>query len=138
MDMDAKIVVVPTGLSRLQVPFSLIIDERRRGEVSASKTEFAVEPGHHTARIEYVFVKSNTISFDAKNGGEVKIAWQVTFKLLLLPVLFLACAGALMMIPYNPTVMLYAGGAFAIFMPIISIAALVAPGMLYVLKVVQE
>ncbi len=134
MDMEAKIVVEPGGLAGKSTTFALILDERKRGEVSGYQNEFAVEPGHHTARLEYAFLKSNTIAFDVKTGGEIKITWGISLKIILVPIALALMSAILIVLPYNPTVLMISGVSFMVLTPIIMLYVALAPGMIYKLK----
>jgi hypothetical protein len=134
MDMEAKIVVEPGGLAGKNTKFALILDERKRGEVSGYQKEFGIEPGHHTARIEYAYIKSNTIAFEVKSGSEIKLTWGFSLKIVMIPIVFTFLGMILVFLPYNPTVMMVAGASFVVLTPIIMLGFVLTPGMLYKLK----
>ncbi len=134
MEMEAKIVVEPGGLAGKNTTFALILDERKRGEVSGYQKEFAVDPGHHSARLEYAFLKSNTIVFEVKTGSEIKLTWGISLKIFLIPIVFMLLGMILVFLPYNPTLMMVAGASFVVLTPIIMLGFVLTPGMLYKLK----
>lgn len=135
MDMEAKIVVEPGGFAGKNTTFALILDERKRGEVSGFQKEFGIEPGHHSARLEYAFLKSNTVLFEVKTGSKIKLTWGISLKIFLIPVVFTLLGMILVFLPYNPTLMMVAGVSFVVLTPIIMLGFVLTPGMIYKFKV---
>jgi len=138
MDMEAKIVVSQKGLhKRGPVSFQLIVDGRKKGEVSRGDKEYAVDPGRHFAEVQYVLVKTNQVNFNLESGGEVHLVFSPNYWIMLVPLCMMLIFSILAAIPYNPTVMLYAGALMMVLMPILMIAIVIKPGMLMKLAIEQ-
>lgn len=135
MDMEAKVVISYKSISkRGPVTFQLLVDSRKVGEVTGFEQEYAVEPGRHVAEVQCTLIKTNQVDFSLASGDEVRLVCYPNFWIILVPLSIVLIFSILSVIPYNPTVMLYAGGAFVVLAPIYVVFMVMKPGMLVKLK----
>lgn len=136
MDMEAKVVISYKSLfKRGSSPFQLFVDDRRVGDVKHYDLEYAVEPGSHLADVRYLFIKTNQINFSLKSGDEVRLSCVPNFGIIFVPISIVLICAVISMIPYSPSIMLYAGAVFVLFAPIYVVFMVMRPGAIVKLRI---
>lgn len=136
MDMEAKVIISYRSLfKRGSSPFQLFVDDRKVGDVKHYDREYAVEPGNHLADVRYLFIKTNKISFSLRTGDEVRLSCVPNFWIMLVPLSIGLIYAVISIIPYSPTLMLYAGATFVLLAPIYVVLMIMRPGAIVKLRI---
>lgn len=132
---DCKLTIHARGLSGRTQAFTLILDEKDTSKIQWYEKEFPITPGKHSARVQYLFIKTNTVDFHLEKGSNIKLSWGASLKFLLIPVFMGLLGASSLLLPRNPETYLFMAGIITLAMPLMLAILVFMPGMLYTLEI---
>lgn len=93
MNTESTVIIKATNLYTRGGSFSLFVDDQDMGKVDSRQKFFDLPAGRHQARMQFFFLKTNTVEFTAIENEETTITWGLNPISLIHPV-FLIFIGA--------------------------------------------
>ncbi len=75
MSSDSTVIIQATNLHSRGGHFSLFVDDEDMGKVDSRQKIFSLSAGRHQARLEFLFLKTNTVEFTAIENEDTVITW---------------------------------------------------------------
>ncbi len=134
-DKEAKVIISPRNITGKTTAFSFIVDDVNLGEVSAYEKEFELKKGDHSAHVQYMFMKSNSVRFHLEKGETAKLNWGVSLKFLFIPVILGLFSAVITALPLNPESIAVLSLVVSVVMPFVLIAIIILPGTLFTINI---